>query len=437
MAFSDTGDFSKTGLPLLPRIFAAYNLLTHNLENVNEGFRYGFSTRLACTLAEHGQRDENVLAAAILSPMPADLDGVISRRVSAEVAKLVGEHRRHTETSYAYIDEASPQLMQLAAAALMNAMASVERSGQALLDRLADPEVSMALAMGQAQLNLPAMPPARIYQNAAEALSGKTGNPALENALLLTADAYAGFRDDYHRQLLATGIMPPKVQMHLYQQLEKSRDYPPFENTGILDTPELAAIYDFVCKDGRITAAHVGAAISIADIMTTGNADTDAIAAAFLSQALPAIKPADIPFLEKRFGAEIINLMQAAQLPLTGMENAQVLQINMARGCVLLDGCLVKLAQIEKGLASGNISDHARLPFFMQNAAPLMETASRLEDEFDGLRREGETKMLDDMLRRRILGVRARVRMIGKTVGFDAEAGQAPPTIGTPKGPNL
>lgn len=372
-------NFKDTGLPADPLVYKAYMTYSQNLNDAPVPYRDGYHLKLAAGLVQNGITNPTLLATALLMVMPAETHGLIARQFGEAVPLLIGECNDHMRTRYAYLGDASRPVQVLTVASLMAGMESFKKNCEELIAGLAGGEIG-----AEGIVNVPLLPDPQFYARIENSVTGKTGAPQLEQAFSLAVAEFNALNDDYMSQLVGLGIIPAQA----VAERALHRDYPAFAQSGIMQDDEIGRIYGFVTQDPRPRPEDLAAAIDAAQLLSAEpGVGASAVGGALLALALRDLGPADMPFLEKKFNAETMALVQGSimRLQMQDMATAplEARQIMLADSVAMIDGALKAAQDMRDLYASNDVPRTERMRMIMPAALSMKRLLKHMETNVD------------------------------------------------------
>jgi hypothetical protein len=321
-------EFKDTGLPADPVVFRAFRLYQKNAETFAEesGLDAGFPLKSALAVRAAGG-DANTAALALLMAVPAPAYTVVEKQFGPDVVKQLDQAWTHVRTGYAYIEDASPAVKELAAASAIASFDEFREAAAKISDTLLRVPAGADLKKAAPQLVLPEP---RMY----EMLEGRIDSAAFAQKL----SAYRAAYEDYRQELDFVGVVLPKKEAAASAK---------FEDTGLMEDATVKAAYELLQRHPGVTQQTLADAVMFGKLLGTFAPEENAsvISAGLLQAGLHRVTADDIGFMQKRLGGEVGQIMETFNVRDALMKDRAALnkgpeefrQMALAYGIVMMD----------------------------------------------------------------------------------------------------
>ncbi|HYD19345.1 MAG TPA: hypothetical protein VEF76_12790 [Patescibacteria group bacterium] len=283
-------EYAETGLPWDAATFKAYMAFAKTPGTGPDNMDH--PVKVAQLFNNVAADNQQLQALAFLAYVPEGSYGPLEKRFGAETISFAREISAHMRTGYAYIDEASPTVKAFAMA-----------DGAAWVDTLDEKFYDLAAIAQEAdekgvkpQFPAVVVPSQRVLDTIARFALKSSGYGDLENAFL---DRVERFRDTTPEKFEVLGIQPPPPV-----------EYKPFEQTGLLNVPDVRNAYDALTRNPRVSADDLEVATEAAQLLSSqpSTRNPTAIAEALLDLAIQDRNMDDLRFLQGRIGWGVLEL---------------------------------------------------------------------------------------------------------------------------------
>jgi hypothetical protein len=340
-------EFRDTGLPADAEVFKAFSMWRQNAADfaAKSGLDENFPVQVAQVLYTADPADRQLVALALLMPVPATAWGLVEKRFDRETVEALGEAWTHVRTGYAYAGDASEKVKALALAAAIASFDAFIKNADMTLQTVTT-KVQMGEEPGAIIKSLLGGDCKR-YERLAETIKG-SAHPALEGQYAETLAAYFSAKDEQKQQLAALGVMIADDDDEETGETNTPRALRAgpvaFEDTGLPDDPLVRAAYALVSTHSRVTPRNFADAVS-AGKMLAGAGDAVTVAAGMVDAAIRDLNAEDYGFLAKKLDPAVMDILCNYNLTTDFLMRPEhiaegprsVRQMALARGILMLD----------------------------------------------------------------------------------------------------